>query len=321
MKKVALTILVVLSHLLTFSQIPKQTIAKSNVSKSSSNVKKKNNGKIKPTVIVGTVKLHSKQTYEYYALSGKKQTVLNVNGPGKLEVLLRVRLEDTLKSSKPYYLTYTIDNKKVQTVKVGSEKASKKTKYKSKLTGVPSTASTVTINIPPGKHKISFVKDKTDQKIHAHFSIKKDKDPKWVECPSIAKLDTVKVKYLEESNKIKKFVRISDSKKFTCSIKDSSQLKIVIKAELGNTTQSNAPIRLVMKENGKVINTYRIEGKKSTTTEYVDEKKLIPGNSNVIYVTVPSGEHSYEFFIEDKNKTALILIYSNKLIKKINKNL
>lgn len=321
MKKFALTILVVLSHILIYSQTPTKTVAKSTASKSNTSVKKKNAEKIKPTVIVGTVRLQSKKTYEYYALSGKKQTVLNVNGPGKLEVLLRVRLEDTLKSSKPYYLTYTIDNKKVHTIKIGSEKASQKTKYKSKLTGVPSTASTVSILIPPGKHKITFVKDKTDQKIHAHFSIKKDKDPKWVDCSSLAQLDTVKVKYLDDSNKIKKFTRISDSKKFICSVKDSSQLKIIVKAELGNTTQSNSPLRLVMKEKGKVINTYRIEGKKSTTTEYVDEKKLIPGNSNVIYVTVPSGDHTYEFFIEDKNKTALILIYSNKLITKTNKSL
>lgn len=313
MKKFFITTCIIMIQFIILSQVKTTT---DNNTKKTVTPQKKDSDKIKPTIFVATVKIFSAKNYDYYALSAKKKTVLNVNGPGKVEVLLRVRLENGIQNSESYFISYMIDNQKIQTVKIESEKVSKKTIYKSKITGIPSEASTITIDVPPGKHKISFLKDnKTEQKIHAHFSLKKETKPVWIECTSLTKLDTVKVKYLELKGEIKKYVRISNTEKLIIETKDSIQLKIIIKAELDNTTQSNNPIHLVMKENNTIINTYKIEGKKSSTTEYVDEKKMIPGNSNVIYITVPSGEHSYEFYIEDKNKTALILIYSNKFTK------
>ncbi len=128
-------------------------------------------------------------------------------------------------------------------------------------------------------------------------------------------LDTVRVKYLNKKNSIVKFHRITNEKKFVLNTTDTTQLKIIIKAELDFKDQSGKPIILNVKEKGVIVKSYKISGEKSQKTEYVDEKKLIPGNSNVIYLSLPKGAHTYEFSLEDKKKSALILIEYNTKIK------
>jgi hypothetical protein len=273
--------------------------------------------KIKPKHHVSVVKMQSKKLLTYYALSHKERTELVVTGPGKIEVLLRVRLEDTTKNSLPYTIQHVLDDKKMKIDTLKSEKVSKSLSYKNKkLTGKPSAAGKVFIHIPPGKHIVKLYKGDTDQKIHADFKYRKDKNqPNWKPIAPIVSLDTVRVKYLNKKNAIVKFHRITNEKKFVLTTTDTTQLKIIIKAELDYKDQSGKPIILSVKEKGTTIKSFKITGEKSQKTEYVDEKKLIPGNSNVIYLNLPKGVHTYEFALEDKKKSAIVLIEHNSHIK------
>lgn len=273
--------------------------------------------KIKPKHHVGIVRMQGKKSLTYYALSEKERTELVVVGPGKIEVLLRVRLEDTTKNSLPYVIQHVLDDKKMKVDTLKAEEVSKHLKFKSaKLKGKPSAAGKVFIHVPPGKHTIKIYKGDTKQKVHAEFRYFKDKsEPNWKNIQPSLPLDTVRVKYLNKTNTIKTFHRISNEKKFVFSTTDSTQLKIVVKAELDFKDQSGKPIILTIKEKGVVVKSYKISGKKSQKTEYVDEKKLIPGNSNVIYLVLPKGNHTYEFSLEDKKKTAIIWVDYNTKIK------
>jgi hypothetical protein len=275
--------------------------------------------KITPTHHVDKVYMQGKKIITYYALSNKERTELTLVGPGKLEILLRARLEDTTKMSNPYTIHYIIDNTKSKTDSLPAEKVSKTLKYKNvKLTGKPTQASKIHINIPPGKHVIKFYKEKTDEKIHAVFKYLKDKnEPVWKNINSSTVLDTVRIKYLTEKATIKTFYRISKDKKFTLNTSDSTQLKINVKAELDFKALVGSPLILDVYENGKLIKSFKIKCKKSQKTEYMDDKKLIPGNSNIIYLNLPKGNHTYEFALADKKKTAIIFIEQNK--KTINK--
>ncbi len=133
--------------------------------------------KIKPKHQVGIVRLQGKKTLTYYALSEKERTELVVMGPGKIEVLLRVRLEDTTKSSLPYVIQHVLDDKKMKVDTLKGEKVSKHLKFKNaKLKGKPSAAGKVFIHVPPGQHVIKIYKGDTEQKIHAEFKYFKDKD-------------------------------------------------------------------------------------------------------------------------------------------------
>ena len=276
---------------------------------------------VKPTHKVDRVKMKGKKVISYYALSEKEKTEITVNGPGKMEVLLRVRLEDTTKMSIPYTLRSIMDDKKSKSDSIGSEKLSKTLVYvNQKLIGKPSQASKVIFSIPPGKHVYKFYKGNTEQKIHAEFKYKKEAvEPDFKEfTPDIA-LDTVRIKYLNKNGKIKKYYRISSEKQFVFHSEDSLELKIILKAELDVKSQFGSPFILDLKENGKSIRSFKVTGKKSQKTEYVDEKKLIPGNSNVIYVNLPKGKHTYQLSLADKKKSALVLVEYNTKLKTLKK--
>lgn len=309
----------VLIALPIFGQTKKTTVAPTKASNEAITTANKSanedldlNQTIKPTKFVGKVVLKAKKKHTYYALSKKDKTIIKVDGPGELEVFLRVRLENNAQSSKEYYVKYVIDNKIIKTVKIKSEKVSKNMIYSSKLEGKPSNSSSVKINLTPGNHTVELYKGETKQKIHASFSFTKTTTPIWIENLTTAKLDTVKVKYLENKGEIKKYLRISNTKKYSIQTKDTLYLKILVKAELDNTVQSNTFLKLVLEENNVTKKTFRISGKKSSKTEYVTEKKLIPGNTNVIYYTLLPSKYAYNLYIQDLNKTALILVYTNK---------
>lgn len=291
-----------------------QTKAITPVKKSPSEkvVKSKSKNTIKPTKYIGKVVLKSKKSHTYYALSEKAKTTLKLGGPGKIKIFLRVRLENNALKSKPYFISYTIDDKIKKTIKIESEDVSSKMVYKTKIAGIPSNASTFSINVPPGKHTIHFHKKSTDQKIHASFSFKKEKQPEWVESKSLVVLDAVPIKYNEEKGLVKEYSRISNIKKFTINTKEISYLKILVKAELSSTVQSNDFVHLVLEENNVPLKTFRVTGKRSISTEYVIEKKLIPGNTNVIYFKIPKGLHTYNLYTKDLDKTALIQVYVAK---------
>jgi hypothetical protein len=262
---------------------------------------------LKPVKPIAKVTVVLKKETTYYALSKNENTTLTVTGPGKLEILVRARLTDTLTRSTPFTIKYTLDDAKVKTKKIPVLYKSNGAKYKGKIAGSPTKAKKIYINIPPGKHKINFLKS-TKQKVHVKFIYIKKPAPNWSELTSSKELENVEIKYLDK-NKNFNFKRISNVNKFIINTEGSNELKIIIKAELDNKTQSNSPLRICLSENGKVIATYKISGKKSLTTEYVTEKKLIPGNSNVIYFKVPKGNHNYEIHVCDKNKTSLIRVF------------
>lgn len=327
MKNRILSLIAIVLSLSVFGQTnasaPKKTNTEesknTSVSPKKTTKKSTSSNKITPTKYVAKVAIMSKKTNIYYALSVKEDTEIKVNGPGDIEILLRVRLKDIHQKSKPYYINYVIDGKQTKTIKVESQKASKKTVYKTNLEGVPSEAATIKIDVSPGNHTISFHKADTDQKVHARFMYTKKTEPKWKEYHPVAKLDTVRIKYLDQAGLVKKYYRISSSNKFTINSKDTLYLKILVKAELDNTVQSNTFLNMIIEEKNEIIKTYRITGKKSTKTEYVDEKKLIPGNTNVIYYKIPPGQHTYNLYLQEKNKTALIQVYYNS--KPVKKNI
>ena len=269
--------------------------------------------KVKPTHHVDKVYMQGKKVITYYALSNKEKTALTLVGPGKIEVLLRARLEDTTKLSAPYTIQYVLDDTKSKTDSLPAERVSKTLKYKSKkLKGRPTQASKLLIHIPPGKHIIKFYKGNIEEKIHAEFKYLKDKDePTWKKLTPTSSLDTVCIKYLTKKEKIKTYYRISKDKKFTITTLDSTQLKINLKAELDFKALVGSPLIITVFEKGKLDKSFKIKCKKSQKTEYVDDKKRIPGRSNVIYLNLPKGTHTYEFSVDDKNKTALIYIEKN----------
>lgn len=268
---------------------------------------------LKPKKFVSTVHMSGQSDFIYYALSEKTSTTLEVKGPGKLTIYNRVRLIDNKKLSKPYYLKYTLDKKKVSTKKISPKEVSKKVRYKSKkLTGKPSKADKEVIIIPPGKHVISFYKYKTKQKAHARFEFTPTAKQNWKELVS-TDLKKVELQYLDTKKK-NKYVRIDHNNSFSFSTtNNNSKLRIFLRADFTYKMHTDNIIRLVLKS-GQNTKTYKLTCKKSKKVENLTDKKLIPGSLEKIYIDIPlkKGQNQYSLFLKDPKKSALVRVFINQ---------
>jgi len=268
---------------------------------------------IKPKKFVSTVHMSGSSDFVYFALSEKAKTTIQVTGPGKLTVYNRVRLEDNKQVSKPYYLKYTLDKKKVSTKKIEPKTISKKVRYKSKkIIGNPSKADKEVINIPPGKHAISFYKYKTKQKAHVRFEYLQTEKQQWQELVS-NDLKKVELKYLATKKK-NNYVRISNNEAFRFSAtENNSKVRVYLRADFTYKMHTDNIIRLVLKS-GSGSKTYKLTCKKSKKVENLTDRKLIPGRLEKIYIDIPlkKGNNQYELRLKDAKKSALVRVFVNK---------
>ena len=272
---------------------------------------------VKPKKFVGVVHMSSESDFVYYALSEKKKTVLALNGPGKLIVYNRVRLEDKGSKSKPYYLKYTIDKKRIKTKKIDAKPISTKVKYKSsKLIGLPSKADKEVIIIPPGKHTVSFYKYKTQQKAHVRFVYQKTKKQQWKELTSNY-LNQVQLQHVI-SKKENTYTRIDNKSGVSIpTTNTNSKVRVYLRADFDYKMHTENIIRLELKQNGKLLKTYKVTCKKSKKVENLTDKKLIPGSLEKLYIDIPSHSKGQvlELSIKDKTKSALVRVFLNEEVE------
>lgn len=268
---------------------------------------------LKPKKFVSTVHMSAESDFIYYALSEKTKTTLDVKGPGKLTIYNRVRLLDNNTLSKPYYLKYTLDKKKVATKKISPKEVSKKVRYKNKkLAGKPSKADKEVIIIPPGKHIISFYKYKTKQKAHVRFEFTPTAKQNWKELVSTY-LKNVALQYIATKKK-NNYYRINNTEVFRFSTtENNTKVRVYLRADFTYKMHADNVIRLVLKS-GKDSKTYKLTCKKSKKVENLTDRKLIPGRLEKIYIDIPlkKGNSQYELSLKDPNKSALVRVFVNQ---------
>jgi len=268
---------------------------------------------IKPRKFVSTVHMSGNTDFIYFALSEKAKTTVEVIGPGKLTLYNRVRLEDNKQISKPYYLKYMVDKKKVSTKKIEPQTVSKKVHYKSKkLAGKPSKADKEVINIPPGKHVISFYKYKTKQKAHVRFEYLQTEKQQWQELVS-SNLKKVELQYLATKKK-NSYTRINSNDVFRFSTtENNTKVRVYLRADFNYKMHTDNVIRLILKS-GSGAKTYKLTCKKSKKVENLTDRKLIPGKLEKIYIDIPlkKGNNQYELLLKDTQKSALVRVFINK---------
>ena len=263
---------------------------------------------LKPKQFVSTVHMKGKADFIYYALSEKTKTTIEVEGPGKLTVYNRARLEKNEQASQPYYLKYLLNNKLVISKKIGPQDKSTKVRYKNKLPGVPTKAVKEVIKIPPGKHKISFFKHKAKHKAHVRFVYEKTKKTHWKELTSKDN-DPIKIQYLK-SKKQQQYFRVNNKEGFLFSTNNNKKLRVFLRADFDYKMHNENIIRFILKRDGKPIKTYKVTCKKSNAVENISNQKLIPGNLEKIFIDLKdSGAHRYEIILKDPKKSAMIRVF------------
>lgn len=251
---------------------------------------------------VKRISIISGKTAFYYKLNSKIPTQIKVKEPGKLLVYTRKRLHK--KGNKKYSFSYTINSKK-DTIFVKKAKKAKNSVYKSlKNKKRPSIYHKTVVNIKKAPVLLNF---SSQDNVDARFVYKKIKTKQ--KNKSILPKSSKKTRLLvKKTKKERTYYRLSAKNSFDFNINTDKKLstKIYVRGEFTYDMHANNDYKIVLLDNDKVINTYKLSCERSKEMKYVKDLEHIPGTLNKITFDIPKGNHKYSIKMKSKRKTALI---------------
>lgn len=260
---------------------------------------KPQNSNIKPLSILWG------ETFKYYKLNSEKLTKIELNDYGKLIVYTRMRMSEDKETQ--YDFSYRIDGQKTKKLTIDGANLSKKATYKSiQIPETPSTYQKTTIDIKKDYQSILF---SSDDQIDARFVFVKkvvDKDWKKVVTSNRTQIPLV----VKKDNQIRSYNRITTSKTFDFKIvtNEPAKLKVYIRGEFTYEMHDNNDYEIVLTDNGKIVNTYKLSCHRSKVMKYKSNDDLIPGTLDKLFIDVPDGKHHYSIRVNNRDKTALVRV-------------
>ncbi len=241
--------------------------------------------------------------FNYYQLSEKKPTILNVTGPGKLFIYSRLRLPIVKNKNLPIGLIIKLDDDIVLFKNLKNKKATTNAVYLD-FDNIPSNVNKFLITVPPEKHQIKIYSKNTVSNIDAHFKYLQENPISWVDLP-IQVNDTVILR-TNSTSKQRRYYRVENNKPVTFNVIGPLRLRILVRGEFQYFMHGENEFKFQILENNKVKNTYKFTAQRSKKLEYKYNKELIPGTLKKFYIDVPKGNHTYKFELPTNyNKTLL----------------
>jgi hypothetical protein len=264
--------------------------------------------KIIPTKKQEEIILKGNKLYSYYKLKQENPISINIEGPGKLTVNVRVLLNEKEEQSTPFHFVYIKDKQKHSDKEIKALKKTTDILYGNR--GV-TNAHKIIINVPPGEHKYSLSKKNDKQESYINFKYEKQPSPEWVDLQPIYKLHQVRLVQIE-NKKILSYYRIANNDSLKITAKPGDYIRAYLRPEFKQNEISGIKSRIAVKLNDTILYTYSIRSKRCEKVVYENELQLIPGTLSEIYIRIPKNKNgnetksNYSISLVEKNKTALI---------------
>jgi len=260
---------------------------------------KPQNSNIKPLSILWGA------SFKYYKLNSEKLTKIELNDYGKLIVYTRMRMSEDKKTQ--YSFSYRIDDLKRKKLTIDGVDLSKKATYKSiQIPETPSTYQKTTIDIKKDYQSILF---SSDDQIDARFVfVKKVADKGWNEVVTSNRTQIPLL--VKKDNQVRFYNKITTTKTFDFKIDTNkpTKLKVYIRGEFTYEMLDNNDYEIVLTDNGKILNTYKLSCHRSKVMKYKSNDDLIPGTLDKLIIDVPDGKHNYSIRVNNRGKTALVRV-------------
>ena len=89
-----------------------------------------------------------------------------------------------------------------------------------------------------------------------------------------------------------------------------TKLKVETRLNYETNMKGKQKYHLTIEENGKLISRPALESIKSLTVTYQDLKTVVPGESRVFYLDIPTGQHTYSFKLGESIANSVSLRFS-----------
>jgi len=247
----------------------------------------------------------AEKSRNYYSLSTEKLSTISVRGPGVLRVMTRGRFDSTAGNYIKYELQYTIDGGEKEKVKMNGIERSAKAAYLKSSLGDPGELADFEIELGRGYHTVEFtIKDKKIPVAARYkFTPVKEKKQEWIGFSPLQPSEPID---LISNEQIVHYYRFSFEKPLKIEINGPTVLRVLTRIENHYQMKGRIHYRLQLKESSKVINTYQLSSRRSEVAVYKSNSKLIPGKACEFVINVPKGNHSYEIFPLDEDKSTVL---------------
>ncbi len=241
----------------------------------------------------------------YYALSHEKPSVINLNGPGVLKVITRVRFAPNASSKLNYQFSYVINGAAPKTAKFSGVVRSEFAAYDLSIDAKPGQSRETEIKLGRGVNTIEFLLPDASAAVDARyiFTPTKDKKTEWISYAPMPPVEPVELVSQEENVKYYRFYK---EKPLKVELTGPTELRVFTRIENHFNMKGRINYRLQVKDNNQVVYTYQLSSTHSETTTYKDNAKLIPGKACEFVIEVPKGKHVYEIIPLDEDKSTVL---------------
>ena len=267
---------------------------------------------IKPKEAGGGVAIVSLgKTRTYYPLNSKRLSTIDVKGPGELRILTRARFGPKEPDELDYSIVYKIDGAEERTLDVEGVTRSEDAKYKDAALGKPGESKDLALKIERGYHSIELVMKDSLPKVSARFlyAPARQKKTRWVAMTPLSPIEPVN---LFAGEGTAHYYRFSNLKPLRIDIIGPTELRILTRVENTFDMKGRANYRIQIRQGGQVLQSFQLSSKRSETTTYRNNSKLVPGKAREIVFKVPRGRQQYEIVALDKGSLLGQIMFPQK---------
>ena len=250
----------------------------------------------------------SDRTHRYERLSHAMWSTTTVRGPGRLRLLFRAGLPPALDGTVDYAIDLRVDGGPVERLSFSGVGRSRAVVFRDGRLGVPAQLRDRILNLGAGYHNVDVRIARSSAGmlpifLRTQLEKKKRRPRRWV---SLNPLDDAERVDLVVREQYVTYHRNQPGKGFSVEVIGPTQLRIFSRIENRPEMRGRIHYRLQIKEEGKVINTFRLNSRRSDIASYKTDETLVPGQAREIVIPVRSGLHRYEITPIDPDKDVLL---------------
>ena len=260
----------------------------------------------RPLGNTGKVKIRvNDKTRSYYTLDATDPAIILVSGPGTLRVISRGTVSSGDKGKTNYTISYSVDGTEFIKKRFTRIPRSKQAHFLTDDAGDVAAMRDFEIDLGRGDHSLRFLINDADDEVALRYIFIPRKaerrswlsyNPESVECP---------VTLVSRENTTT-YYRFSSEKPLVVVARGPAELRIMTRIENHYHMKGRINYRLQVTENGKTVNTYLLNSRRSEVTSYLDDPTLVPGIACEFIIDVPQGKHIYQIAPLDKDKGSVL---------------
>jgi len=251
------------------------------------------------------------KTRVYYPINSKRSTIIEVKGPGDLRILTRAQFDLKAKDGLDYRIIYKVDGGEDRVFDVEGVARSTSARYKDAALGNPGDSEDLKLKIGRGYHSVEVLLGDSLPFVSARylFTPRQQRKTKWVTLSPLSPVEPVDLFAGEETVH---YYRFSPAKPLRIEIIGPTDVRILTRVENSFNMKGRADYRLQIRQNGQILQSFQLSSRRSETTTYKNNSKLVPGKAREIVLKVPKGKQQYEITPLDKGSVLGQIMFPQK---------